>query len=160
MTTRLRRSYKLLGSVLLVGGLTALLLVTIGSPAMGAAELADRGAAGSGSEPSGANAPPRLCVPYGTVKINASNVPSGTLIAGWCNGSKVDEEPAGLMELEGEIQSLYKLEIPDTDCPAGSTITFTIGSFAAEESMIWVEGQQELNLTGTGFYVYLPLVLR
>jgi hypothetical protein len=91
--------------------------------------------------------PPQPFFPYGTVKVNGLNVPDGTQIGGWCLGVLADEEPSQIAFFEGSDQSLYTLEIDDTTCPSGSTITFTINGLAALENTIWVQGDARVDLT-------------
>ncbi len=113
--------------------------------------------------------PPLPCVFYGSVSVNGSDVPDGTIISAWIGGVRYDQY-ASLTYLGA---SSYVLTIPGDDPDtagikeggaSGETIQFKIGNLVADQTAAWQEsGGGTLNLTATGASpaaVYLPLLIK
>ncbi len=82
---------------------------------------------------------------YGTVKVNATNVPLGTNVSAWINGAKYAETFVTIYLSD----TVYSLDVPGDD-PAtpgvieggkpGDTIVFYIGNSAADQTGSWQSG--------------------
>lgn len=93
---------------------------------------------------------------YGTVQVNGANVAEGTEITVWHNGTQYGQ---GTTTIEGGLSG-YNVQVnvddPETageqeGVPAGTTVTFKIGSLDAEQSITVQAGAREnLNLSATG----------
>jgi hypothetical protein len=107
----------------------------------------------------------------GTVKINGTNVPSGTIVSAWING--VPYKSAIVVYVAPNMK--YLLNVPGDDSATpdpvieggvdGDIIVFYIGNIKATQTATWNSGTNvSLNLTGTGelarFTIFLPLVRR
>ncbi|MDF1513803.1 MAG: hypothetical protein P1S60_08345 [Anaerolineae bacterium] len=96
-------------------------------------------------------APPPL--PYylnGTVKVNNSDVMTGTVVSGWCAGTLASSVATQFGEIDDSWQSKYSLVIPSDVCSAGLPITFTLNGLPADQSTTWVSGLKErVDLTST-----------
>jgi uncharacterized repeat protein (TIGR02543 family) len=100
---------------------------------------------------------------YGTVLVNGSNVPDGTIISAWIGGVNCAE--TGTFTYEGE--SVYTIGVPP-DNPnttvieggvEGDTIVFHIGSGTADQTGTWHAGTNvELNLTATQYTLTVSVV--
>ncbi len=98
--------------------------------------------------------PPLPSTFYGTVKVDGSNVPDGTLVSAWIEGVKYAE--SATFTFSGE--SWYNVDVPgdDPDTPGkdggeeGDTVVFLIGSNEADQTGIWHSGvASPLNLTAS-----------
>jgi hypothetical protein len=92
---------------------------------------------------------------YGSALYNGGNVPNGTLVSAWINGTKYSETTTFLTTINSQQVSVYTMAVPgdDPSTPAveggneGDTIVFQVGTYTTEESGIWHEGTDiELNL--------------
>lgn len=149
MLIRRLRPYRLLSVPFLASLLLVFLLALIGSAGTVTAERVAADSTGSRQRSHPSEMPPEPLITYGTVKLNAMSVPSGTLIGGWCNGTQVAEEPATVDEFEDQVQSMYLLAVSSSDCVPGSTGTFTIGGIPAHQSAMWTSAPTRLDLTTT-----------
>ena len=104
------------------------------------------------------------------LKVDGSNVPTGTIVSAWING--VQYAFGTVQEYLGD--TVYSLDVPGDDSSTtgiieggvdGDTIVFKIGDFEADQTAIWTVGRNsELNITvedsSKGFTVYLPLIMK
>lgn len=103
-----------------------------------------------------AAAPPPPHSSYGTVTVNGANLPDGTQVTAWINGTQY--ATATTQTWNGD--SVYAIDVPgdDPDTPgvieggvAGDTITFQIDGQDADQTATWASGSSaELNLTVPG----------
>jgi hypothetical protein len=98
---------------------------------------------------------------YGTVKVNAANVPDGTPVTASIN----DKVFASGQTLTYQANSVYTLDIPGDDSTTtaveggreGDTIVFTIGGTQADQTGIWKSGTNiNLDLTTTTTATLVP----
>jgi len=82
---------------------------------------------------------------HGTVMVNSANVPEGTLITAWINGTQY----AQTTTLMYSGNSVYAIDVPGDDSSttgvieggkAGDTIVFKIAGVAADQTGIWTSG--------------------
>lgn len=82
---------------------------------------------------------------HGTVKVNGANVPEGTAITAWINGTQY----AQTQTLMYAGDSVYAIDVPgdDSSTPgvieggkAGDTIVFKIDGVTADQTAIWTSG--------------------
>ena len=107
-----------------------------------------------------ASVPPVLAFPplpssfYGTVKVDGTNVPLGTMVSAWING--VQYASASVSLYAGD--TVHSLIVPgdDPDVPGkdggvpGETIVFYIGNQRADQTAIWQSGRNlRLDLSYT-----------
>ena len=103
----------------------------------------------------------------GTVKINGSNVPAGTVVSAWING--IQYKTTTVTYISPDMK--YLLNVPGDDPTTlpieggvdGDTIVFYIGTAQAAQTGTWHSGTNvNLNLcSGLCTYrLYLPLVIR
>ena len=99
--------------------------------------------------------PPLPFSPWGTVKVNGANVPTGTQISAWCSGvqyavtTKIDlyngESWYSNLDVSGDLT-----DTPDVKegCSPNETISFRVGSLPAKETASWTSGSSSrLDLT-------------
>jgi hypothetical protein len=98
---------------------------------------------------------------YGTVKVNAANIPDGTPVTASINGTVY----ASSQSLTYQGNSVYSLDIPgdDSTTPAveggreGDTIVFTIGGTQADQTGGWKGGTNvNLDLTASTTATLVP----
>jgi hypothetical protein len=91
---------------------------------------------------------------HGTVKVNATNVPEGTLIKAYIEGRTCAEKQTQTIQDD----SMYTLNIPGDDPTTtvveggrdGDTIVFTIGGVEADQTGLWKSGTSiALNLSAS-----------
>ena len=121
-----------------------------------------------------AGPPPLPFSPYGTVKVNNTNVPNWVVISAQCGGKTFRQTTT--MIHSGESWS-FNLDIPGDDvdtpgvkegCTPNETVTFKIGDLTASQTAPWVSGGgSRIDITATGAMptpsrtpTYLPLILR
>jgi hypothetical protein len=109
----------------------------------------------------------------GTVKINGSNAPAGTVVAAWING--VLYKTTTVVYIAPDMK--YLLNVPGDDPTTvpieggveGDTVIFYIGTTQATQATqigTWHSGTNvSLNLTGytvepSAFIIFLPVILR
>jgi hypothetical protein len=105
--------------------------------------------------------------PYGTVKVNGANVPSGAEVSAWCGGVRYRSTQATIYEGESWY---FNLDVPGDDpetpgkdgCYPGETVSFMIDDLTANETAAWSASSPQLDLTAERplRYLYLPLVIR
>jgi hypothetical protein len=99
--------------------------------------------------------PPLPFSPWGTVKVNGANVPTGTQISAWCHGvqyavtTEIDlyngESWYSNLDISGDLA-----DTPDVKegCSSDETISFMVGSLPAKETASWTSGSSSrLDLT-------------
>lgn len=119
------------------------------------------------SVPGAAAGPVPPFSPYGTVKVEAANVPEGTEVSAWCDGVRYRSTQAVLWEGESWY---FNLDVPGDDpetlakdgCYIGETVCFKIGELWANETAAWTFDSPRLDLTAQPpiRYLYLPLIWR
>ncbi|MBU0490235.1 MAG: hypothetical protein KKA73_22715 [Chloroflexi bacterium] len=96
--------------------------------------------------------PPRPSGFWGTAQVSGQNVPDGTVVSAWINGTRY----TATATLTWNGDSFYSIDVPgdDPDTPGieggheGDTIIFKIGEQTTNQTGVWHEGSNvELNLT-------------
>jgi len=107
---------------------------------------------------------------YGTVQVDGANVPVGTTISAWVNGTKYAERTVLLYAGD----TVYSLDVPGDDpgTPeveggvSGDTVNFYIGDQVADQTAPWQSGTNvNLDLTcpkeeTEEYKVFLPWVVK
>lgn len=103
---------------------------------------------------------------YGTVSVNGGIVPEDLPITAWINGVQY----AITYTLIYGSDSVYALSVPGDDPSTagiieggteGQTIVFKIDQLTASQSGTWHGGTNpNLNLTATGYWIFLPMIGR
>ena len=103
---------------------------------------------------------------WGTVTVNGASVPADVPISAWING--VQYAVTNTLIVGGD--SVYSLSIPGDDPTTtgiieggteGQTIIFKIDQFSASQTGTWhVASNTRLDLTATGYWIFLPLIGR
>ena len=92
---------------------------------------------------------------YGSAKIDDQNVPMGTEVSAWINGSRYAQVTVTVLYLG---DTMYALNVPGDDVSTpgvieggqeGDTIVFHLGSLLAHPTGVWHVGNAQLNLTST-----------
>lgn len=124
--------------------------------------------------PAHAQQPPVLPFsPWGTVKLNGANVPTGTEVSAWCGGARYDATTKiDLYQGESWYSNLdIPGDVPDTagikeGCTPGEIVRFKIGGVWATEKAPWISGGPErVDLTvlrdvAWPYHTWLPLLRR
>ena len=99
--------------------------------------------------------PPMPSSFYGQVKVNGQNVPVGTIVQAFINGTAYAETRS----LTYQGNSVYSLNVPGDQAETasieggveGDTVQFRVGGIFAGQSGVWHSGvNKEINLTASG----------
>lgn len=98
---------------------------------------------------------------YGTIQLNGANVPVGLPITAWIGGTQY---ALTYPSLYSGI-TVYSLNVPGDDPSTpeieggkeGDQILFKIAGIPANETAVWHSAMNlQLNLSGTGYLIFLP----
>ncbi len=92
---------------------------------------------------------------YGSVQVNGANVPAGTEITVWHNGTQYAQGATVIQDGVSGYNVQVNVDDPESGeqegIPAGTTVIFKIGALDAEQTVTVQPGANEaLNLTATG----------